>query len=364
VSNLLRRWLLGNEFAELVKGYKPPEGGHNSIPSGTPTSWSWVSPIPSDDVPNLDTSKITTGRFGMARMPDGTSGYVLTAQGADVDPAYAAAPAAGGLAIFGDGSDGDVTTTGDVTLTRDMFYNSLTVDTGHTLYPAGYRIFVKGTLTVNTGGIIDRSGNDGSGTTGGAALAAGTLGGSGAGGDTGAGGDGGAGGSGGGVMVIVAKNIVNNGTIRANGGAGVDGSATSGTHVAGNNGGSTNPSLGGAGGDGGDTGGSPNYLGGTGGTVTAAKTGKDAVIGIISESVQSLIKGGGGGGSGGCDDNTGGTTGTCGGGGGGGGYILIIYNSASWNVEQALGGTGGAANGGQSAGSNGAAGTVVKIANA
>jgi len=32
------------------------------------------------------------GRFDMPQMPDGTSGYVLTAQGVDVDPVYATAP--------------------------------------------------------------------------------------------------------------------------------------------------------------------------------------------------------------------------------------------------------------------------------
>ena len=40
---------------------------------------------------DTDASLITTGRFGVARMPDGTSGQVLTAQGVGVDPAYAAA---------------------------------------------------------------------------------------------------------------------------------------------------------------------------------------------------------------------------------------------------------------------------------
>lgn len=43
------------------------------------------------DIPSLDVAKITSGRFGMARMPAGTSGQVLTAQGAGADPAYAAA---------------------------------------------------------------------------------------------------------------------------------------------------------------------------------------------------------------------------------------------------------------------------------
>jgi len=50
-------------------------------------------------IPNLDVAKITSGRFGMARMPAGTATYILTAQGAGADPAYAAPPAAdvGGL---------------------------------------------------------------------------------------------------------------------------------------------------------------------------------------------------------------------------------------------------------------------------
>lgn len=44
-------------------------------------------------VPAIDVAKITSGRFGMPRMPDGTLGQVLTGQGAGVDPVYAAAGA-------------------------------------------------------------------------------------------------------------------------------------------------------------------------------------------------------------------------------------------------------------------------------
>ena len=51
------------------------------------------------DIPNLDAAKTTTGRFGMPRMPDGTNAYVLTAKGAGLDPTYEAA-AAGGVADF------------------------------------------------------------------------------------------------------------------------------------------------------------------------------------------------------------------------------------------------------------------------
>jgi len=42
------------------------------------------------DAASLAAAQVTSGRFGMARMPDGTSGYVLTAQGAGNNPAYAA----------------------------------------------------------------------------------------------------------------------------------------------------------------------------------------------------------------------------------------------------------------------------------
>ncbi len=47
--------------------------------------------IATAEVPSLDAAKITSGRFGVARMPDGTSGYFLKAQGAGTDPVYAAA---------------------------------------------------------------------------------------------------------------------------------------------------------------------------------------------------------------------------------------------------------------------------------
>jgi hypothetical protein len=52
-----------------------------------------IAALVAADIPSLDASKITSGRFGMERMPDGTSGYVLTAQGAGANPAYAAVSA-------------------------------------------------------------------------------------------------------------------------------------------------------------------------------------------------------------------------------------------------------------------------------
>jgi len=58
-----------------------------------------------------DASEIISGRFPMARIPDGTSGYVLTAQGLGVDPVYAAAP--GVVVVTG-------TYTGDGTALRQI----------------------------------------------------------------------------------------------------------------------------------------------------------------------------------------------------------------------------------------------------
>ena len=49
---------------------------------------------------------------------------------------------------FGDGSDGNVTISSDTSLTTDMYYNNLTINTTFTLNPNGFRIFVKGTLTM------------------------------------------------------------------------------------------------------------------------------------------------------------------------------------------------------------------------
>ncbi len=87
--------------------------------------------------------------------------------------------------IASDGSDSDVTiASGTTTLTRDMYYNNLTVNGTGTLATAGFKVFVKGTTTVTTagggGGIVCKGGNGGNGgnavsTTGGTAGAAGAA---------------------------------------------------------------------------------------------------------------------------------------------------------------------------------------------
>ena len=53
----------------------------------------------------------------------------------------------GGDEVYGFGQDGNVTITADTSLSRDMYYNDLTINANCTLDSNGYRIFVKGTLT-------------------------------------------------------------------------------------------------------------------------------------------------------------------------------------------------------------------------
>lgn len=76
---------------------------------------------------------------------------------------------------FGDGSDGNVTISGSVTLTRDMYYNNLTITTGAALNTSNFRIFWRGILDITSapaGGIFSNGsagGNAASTSSGGSA---------------------------------------------------------------------------------------------------------------------------------------------------------------------------------------------------
>jgi len=66
----------------------------------------------------------------------------------------------GNDAVYGPGTDGTVTISGTITLTRDMYYDTLSIPLGNVLLTNGYRVFVKNTLTLNgVVGIGSVSGN-------------------------------------------------------------------------------------------------------------------------------------------------------------------------------------------------------------
>lgn len=240
-----------------------------------------------------------------------------------------------GAVIESDGSDGDVTIgSGTTTLTRDMYYNNLTVNGTGTLVTAGYRVFVKGTCTVTTagggGGIHNKGGAGGTGGAGGGASAgaAGTAGTAAPGGTLPAGAAGKAGGAGGNA---------------AAGAAGTAGGAA--TFVLN----STASPAGGAGGSG------PSGGGGTAGAAgTVSSTSKAPVRAIIgghspfeftsATAVQTAsvatASGSGSGGGGGAGSGGGGSGAT-------GGYLFLACKSLSItgtgaiNVNGGAGGAGG-----------------------
>jgi hypothetical protein len=114
-------------------------------------------------------------------------------------------------------------------MTADVYCQDLTIASPVILYTDGFRLFVKDTLTIDSGAKIA---NDANGTTPGegGTLSAGTTGLSGgSGGNAGGGQDGGNGGTGGGsggFVFISARTIVNNGTIQSKGGTGGTGEDT------------------------------------------------------------------------------------------------------------------------------------------
>ncbi len=251
---------------------------------------------------------------------------------------------------FGDGSDGDVTIAAPTTLARNMFYNSLTMTGANDITTAGYRVYVKNTLTrsaASTGKFKNNGSVGGNGVTPGSDLSA-------------------AGGAAGTIAAAV--------TLPSTGAAGAGGTgrgvATAGTFIAGDAGaagGSTTNSINttstvtaGAGGNstggGAGTGGAAGAAGATTQTVamprdlTAAQT-----LSFVSGSSTIVLRGpasgpGGGGGSGSTDQNLYGSGGGGGGAGSSGGPIFVaaktVVDSGSGTMFQSIGGNGGNGGGG------------------
>lgn len=283
-----------------------------------------------------------------------------------------------GISGFGDGSDGVVTIIGTVTLSRDMYYSTLTI--AGTLVTNGYAIFVSGTLSgAGTIKYPDSTvGVAGSGSTGGAGGAitaatgkfkniaggaganggpnAGTVGGSttaspgvvgvagGAGGNSN-GSNGGAGGAAGAVSIYTKFGIFAHLTE-----LGVDLTATP-TYVY-----LTGSAASGGGGGGGQNGISQNGGGGGGG---GASGGLILIMASTWAGSFTIQASGAVGGAGGTGANTS-TGGGGGGGGGSGGVAIIIYGTKTWTGSYSLAGGAGGAGGppNNSGGGTGLVGTT------
>jgi hypothetical protein len=290
--------------------------------------------------------------------------------------------------VLGDGSDGNVTISSPTTLTSDMYYNDLTVTS--TLTTAGYRVFVKGTIsgagtidwgtpsvggnasaaTAGTGGAqsgggilkntagqtggagstnnLQSNGNDGVGGTNGQIGLVGVAGGNGGIVD----GDASSGGSGGAILFSTKVGIEKIGTISlidtgtgslairkvCGSGSGGSGQTGSGSYGSGYN-------TGGGGGS-----------GASGGIIMIACNTFAGTFTIKSNGAT--------GGTGGTGNN--GSSGPISGGGGGaggnGGCSVVVYNTKTWtgsyNLTGGTGGTGGTGSDGGGTGSTGATGTT------
>lgn len=221
-------------------------------------------------------------------------------------------------AWFGTGEDGAVTYSSNQVLVRDMYFDTLVVQSGVLVDTAGFRIFCR--TSCQCDGTIYRAPSSASGATAGAALAAGTLAGSAAGGAAGT------------------------------TGAGTAGSASS-------------PSLGGTGGAAGL---GSSGAGGVGGTVTfptAAQGGlqlcsnarQAQVVQVLGATPTLVLGGSGGGGGGGSGTNAGA-------GGAGGGVVVVsaksLFGAGTISAVGGMGGTTPTTNGG---GGGGGGGGVVAL---
>ena len=320
-------------FDEL---YSSSTGSTVTFSAGTKSVFETLSAAEAMAVRGLK-SATTTVDVAAATAP--SVGQVLTATGATAATWQAVASATPVL-FFGDGSDGDVTiSSGTTTMTRDMYYSSLTMSGTGLLVTAGFRVFVSGTLTASASAAnaISNKGAAASGTTLGAGAAAGSVGGGSAGSANGAGTtsspcNGGAGGAAPGVGTggtCTLPMFVRNTTVHLLRGAAL---------------------LGGGGGGGSDNGANDGAGGGGGGVLAIYASNI-----VLGGTAPVFAAGGGVGGNGAAGAGGGG-------GGGGGGWVHIIYATTSGTTAGSVscaGGNGGdATTGGFVAGTGGTGGTA------
>lgn len=271
------------------------------------------------------------------------------------------------LGAFGDGSDGALVFDGTstvaglvpassvYTLTRDLFTTSLTINSGVTIVPAGFRFFTVPAGTWTNNGTVNGAGSNASGSTTGGGTGNGTING-GKQGANGATGNGAAGNNGG-----PGTGTAGNGGTGSTGSSGSGGSpATSSSSMfrAGPSGvlagvvqyANANQLVGGGsgGGSGGGDGTNKGGAGGGGGAAVIIIAGKIVNNGTISAS----------GGTGGTP-----STGNCGGGAGGAGGLILGYSLSSWTAgtTSAAGGSPGSGTGTGTAGTAGTAGSVLNV---
>ena len=204
---------------------------------------------------------------------------------------------------YGIGASGSATIAGTTTLVSEVHYTDLTITSTGILKPAGFRVYVSGTLTIDAGGSINDDGNNASGSTAGAFLAS--------------------------------RGYLNAAT--APGAAGLAITSNGANALSLSNGTSNNSFQFPQGGTGGAAG---ARVGGNGGVVTT-QPGHISTSWPSGRITSTGFSGGSGGGSGAGDITAGGTVASGGGGGGGGGVFISAKNIVNNGRISANGGNGG-----------------------
>jgi len=280
---------------------------------GTAALWTSANPILAQGEEGYETD---TGKM---KIGDGITAWASLPYGGPTGPASTQV-----LESYGDGSDGNVTISSGVTvLSRDMFYNNLTINGTGQINTSGYKIFVAGTLDISAAGVAAIFNNGSSGSNA-ATQTGGALG-----------------------VAAPGSTVAASAAATAGANSIVGGGNQATAASAGWNGGASNAS--GAGGNGG-----PN-AGPTSGGASRAGTATTNTLPIrryetdLFRGAALIIPGGGGpGGGGGSGDGTTVGNGCGGGGGGGGGGVVAIWANAinrgastAASCIQAMGGNGG-----------------------
>lgn len=306
-------------FTTSLQGAVSGSGAAGNVLRGDNT-WSTITQL------TAALNLFTTSLQGLVPASGGGTSNFLRA-----DATFAAPALQSPLVLAGDASDGNVTiSSGTTTLTKDMFYATLTGNSGGIIETAGFVVHANSIVGPASGTFTIRS-NGGNGAAG-----------------TGSPGAGGQPAGGAGAQGSLATTAGTGGAGGAAATAGNASSASSGAWPT-----NFRAGLGGAGGVGvaahaGGTSTAPTLSPATNGEINSFHR---AIAGRMRWSTATAVDGGAGGGGGGGGTQAGG------GGGGGGGYVVVVCGSITnpANVSiQAKGGNGG--NGGTTAGGGGAGG--------